>query len=892
MRQSNRSFATVVRVLVLCALFAYGLTGSAQAMGDDMTLLEVHVRGQSLSDVLITAYAGEGDVFVPVGALFDILGLEPEDDGRGAAGESGVLLHDDEMYVASEQWRERYAIDVDVDTGAAVLFVDSERPLPLFERMQREGRWQRLTGAVLSSGAPADARPPSGDEGGGEPSLRPEQPYALFELNALDYRAQFEAVSRPRRSIPDEADLTLRLSAAGELLFMTALLDMDVDKHGAEPKRFTLQRVEPDPILLGPLGARQVALGDTVHPGLSLVTPATLGTGVYVSNAPPTRAAAFDRIVLAGELPDGWDVELYRNDVLIDYRRADGSGKYTFDDVVLYYGDNELRLVFYGPRGEEFVEEHSYPVSELLIPEGEAYYELSGGADAHGRQRAIGRYGRALGGNVSADVGVALVPVGEDEATFASVGVQALGSSSFVQVQAAADGEGGRALNFDWRTRWRNTHIAASQLFLSDFESATFRPRLDPLVARTTVSLHGALRSRSGARRPTGLDVVYSATESGREGWQATHRIGAFVGGVGVTNWLTWTGGDRTTSSDVQGRSLGGRFVLNRRRGGSAVAYEVGYGLYPEARVETLAFNVEHSLPLGARLRVGLGHSLLTSDVQFTAGVQQDIAGVTFGVHAGYDARGEYRFGVSAATGAVRKPAPSSEKAARFVPAPQGVARGGSAAVTVFLDDNGNGVFDAGERPLEGVPVLVDGIAHGTRTGPDGTALLTGLPVHEDIAFAIGEVDLPDIFWSASGDGVAAVLRPGHVAEIQLPVVVRGEVFGTTYLDDGDGTDPVAVSGVELRLIDEEGNAVAETVSGYDGFYLFDDVLPGHYVVALHPDQGDRLGLVQMPQRGREVVVSPGAVSVDDEGPEDGGGDRNRSNVHDGHDVLLRLGGR
>ena len=41
---------------------------------------------------------------------------------------------------------------------------------------------------------------------------------------------------------------------------------------------------------------------------------------------------------------------------------------------------------------------------------------------------------------------------------------------------------------------------------------------------------------------------------------------------------------------------------------------------------------------------------------------------------------------------------------------------------------------------------------------------------------------------------------------------------------------------------------VGEARSAYDGFYLFEQVLPGHYLVRLDPEQSVRLGLVAVSQ--------------------------------------------
>ncbi|MEM8960690.1 MAG: SdrD B-like domain-containing protein [Acidobacteriota bacterium] len=84
--------------------------------------------------------------------------------------------------------------------------------------------------------------------------------------------------------------------------------------------------------------------------------------------------------------------------------------------------------------------------------------------------------------------------------------------------------------------------------------------------------------------------------------------------------------------------------------------------------------------------------------------------------------------------------------------------------------------------------------------------------------------------------------------EIDCGEGARGSIGDRVWNDaDGDGVqDPgeQGLSGVGLTLEDELGNVVANLTTGPDGFYLFDDLLPGIYTVrvntadlAAYPDQ-------------------------------------------------------
>lgn len=63
------------------------------------------------------------------------------------------------------------------------------------------------------------------------------------------------------------------------------------------------------------------------------------------------------------------------------------------------------------------------------------------------------------------------------------------------------------------------------------------------------------------------------------------------------------------------------------------------------------------------------------------------------------------------------------------------------------------------------------------------------------------------------------------------------------------------VSGVHLQLVDAKGRVAAETTSAYDGFYLFNRVIPGRYHLRLAPEQRNLLGLA--PLSTEKLTIGP-----------------------------------
>jgi hypothetical protein len=137
--------------------------------------------------------------------------------------------------------------------------------------------------------------------------------------------------------------------------------------------RVRAYRSDPEGGLLGPLNATHFAVGE-VQGQHSRLLYANSGRGAEVTNRPLFNPVAFDRTRFEGELPAGWDAELYRNGELIAFSRSTGSQRYAFEDVPLLYGDNRFEIVTYGPQANSEVASNNLNVGQEQVPPGQTWY--------------------------------------------------------------------------------------------------------------------------------------------------------------------------------------------------------------------------------------------------------------------------------------------------------------------------------------------------------------------------------------------------------------------------------------------------------------------------------------------------------------------------------------
>ena len=205
--------------------------------------------------------------------------------------------------------------------------------------------------------------------------------YPWFKFGMADW----SAIASEQINGPGYARLNLTLGAmiaGGE--FKTSL-NYDSRQPFTEKQQYYLWRyVNNDHKLL-----RQVKAGKI--PTYSHSTIYNPVVGVQLTNTPTTYRRSFGTYTLTDRAEPGWIVELYVNNVLVDYVEADASGFFKFE-VPLIYGNTIVTLKFYGPWGEEQSREQNINIPFNYLPPGITEYTLSAGIV---EDEAASKFGRA-----------------------------------------------------------------------------------------------------------------------------------------------------------------------------------------------------------------------------------------------------------------------------------------------------------------------------------------------------------------------------------------------------------------------------------------------------------------------------------------------------------------
>jgi hypothetical protein len=745
-----------------------------------------------------------------------------------------IEAHQDDIYVDTQLLSEWFPMDLTVDLSSLLLTVRPREPLPVQKRQERE---QRALKELSSLGYAGSKYP------------RIDNPYRLFDYPFIDQtvRATIATINGAQTR-----NVQYSTFATGDLLYHEANLYINGDQHGLTDTRFSLARRDPAPVLLGPLGAREYAAGDVLYPGLDLISLPRSGPGFLVSNFPLQLQSQFDRHTFRGDLPQGWEVELYQNGALIGFQQSRGDGLYEFNNIPLVFGLNVFRLVFYGPQGQRREESYRFNLAESITPVGQLYYRLVGNDPKGATRRAQLELDFGISRRFSVGADVSSVEIDSVRHDYGRAAVRGYSSLFFGDAEVVVDRQGGSAESAAILTRVGGIGLTLRRTQLQNgFVSETFRPLYGLIENRTALRLDATIPASLLPSIPVTVDFSEDRLVTGQSVDHVTGRLSSFYRGLSVSNLVDWSfsrGEPRPFEPTALGDLLISKFVRNYGLRG-----EVLYNLKPQQEISSAALTVERIFP-GYFVQAGLSRLVQTRQTHFLASITRSEGPFGFGANVDYARPGGVTIAITLNASFARDP-----RSGRWRSQARSLAGLGGVSPLVYLDANGNGVRDADEKPLEGVGFYANRASTEARTSPEGTTLLTGLPPYQEVDVAIAAATLEDPLAIPERPGVRFVPRPGRATEVEFPVLISGEVTGTVRLERG-GENHEA-SGVVVQLVDLQGTVAKEVRTAYDGFYDITLIVPGLYDIRVSPRQVERLKL--KPPVPRRITISPSGTILD-----------------------------
>ena len=832
---------------------------------DSIRLLEISI-GPYKFDELITVYQFRDMLFVPLGTFSELIDLAVKagpnsgiaqgfvfdekktfylDINRGEVTLSGkmksfdntrtAVRQLDDIYVDSDLLSEWLPLKVDIDLYSSRLKIIPDFPLPFQLRKERESRIKRTQGRLTlkDRGYPRFSAP---YQKWSYPQINLNARIGVYNNNTGESGSTF---SHATYATADLFNMESAWYAAG-----------DQDKF-INDSRATLGKKNVNAELLGPIKAREYAFGHVVEPSMNLINqPGSIQPGLFVSNYPLTRQLQYDSHSFNGDLPPGWEVELYRNNSLLNYQSVSVDGRYQFDDVPLLFGHNHFRLVFYGPQGQIREETKTFELGQSLTLPGEQYYRVLVTKDEDSGKRMVAQYDAGINKYLSASVGFASIPIDDslfisnakNDHQYTTAGLRGFQKSIFYKINYTSDSKSGSALDWGVQSRLGPVILNMSEVYFNDnFISELFGKTISPIARRTALKLDTVIPTRFISHVPISIEFQRDNFENGISNTRVVNRISAQKHGYAVTNTLTLA--STTGFEDV----LSGGLQVSRRTAKYNLRTHMGYQLKPGSEVDSISVTADGFKLWDFNANAGLTKVLSADSEQLTLGLNRAVNGYTLGMDARFTTDGTYSLNLTFSMGLAREPRTGS-----WVKEARPIASQGAVSTQVFLDDNGNGKKDADEDALAGVKININGGKAPNKTDENGIAFITGLQPYREMDFDVALDTLEDPFWLSAKKGVRVDLRPGHVTKLDFPIVQTGEIDGTTFVNFGDIEREA--SGVIVELLDENGKLIQSVKSAYDGFFLMQKLPMGTYQLRISSEQIEELGL--QPIKPLEITIS------------------------------------
>lgn len=547
--------------------------------------------------------------------------------------------------------------------------------------------------------------------------------------------------------------------------------------------------------------------------------------GLQISNSPFQNRRSFGSFTLSDFTEPRWTVELYVNNVMVDFTVADASGFYTFE-VPLMYGNTAVDLRFYGPYGEERTEERMINIPYNFVPKNEFEYTLSAGILENDENDQFSRLDMNYGLNNAITLGGGVEYLSNVDSGEVMPFVNA---SARVATGLLFSGEYMYGVKGEALLSYHTPKSLQLDLNYIKYDEDQMAIRMNYLEERK-ISLSTPIRTRAFYMfsRMSVNQILMPSTKL------TTAQVllsGAFMG---VSTNLTTYGvfnsrvDDPTIYSSLsQTYRLPYKLIFSPR-----VQYDVSRNTFTNLNVD-----LERPVFKNGFVNVGYENNFRIDQHVFEFGLRYsfDMAQTSFSSRLGKNssfvesAQGSILFDDNTGYVMARNRTSVSRAALTLVP---------------FLDLNWNGQKD----PMEpGVPGLeLSNRAGNVSYSKDKTVIrITELQPYNDLLLQLDPVSLDNIAWKIPNPKIGVHTTPNQFQEIHVPIQVLGEVGGMVYLQNSKGT--TGQGRIRIKILNRDDSVAAEFLSEGDGYFTYLGLAPGHYRAVIDPEQLEKLNFEASP---------------------------------------------
>ena len=672
--------------------------------------------------------------------------------------------------------------------------------------------------------------------------LKPKQKteYSTFIPPSIDFNSSLNWSNQNNKFAKSDT-----INTAGDLLYGTLSSNLTFSDSEITRMRLNYSRIDEDGGAIAPIKATKMEMGDIRIPGISSFTSGVEAVGFRATNQKIGATSIFSNTTIEGEAPIGWDIELYRNGELVGFFDGSNGGRYVFENIGMLRNGNVFEIVKYGPHGEIEREIKNYLVPSDVVPPGKFRWDIAGGlgnasleGQNNNKQEAAAWYAHTEYGinnfliasfenekspesnTLKSALGLTTVlnkttlrpRLFFDELNLKGIAVNSItkvgkqASLTFDGDKRFKDKEGLVEGSHLWNLKSRfNTPIGKNQAY---FELRALEKLDNTIETVSEASIRTKVKTFNISQTlayEDGIDSKWLSNSSLRS------TNGVFYSPNLDLDLVKPESGDLETTLKTSFRRSTGKYIAT-------------LGI-------TTPFNDmdKASISSGVSTKIGSGDLGISGLINYNGDAS---VGLSFRIGLGYDYENK-----------------------KYQTMKHGVSSSGWAKVKMHLDKNGKGL-----QPIEGVKLRGQ---KDVETSKDGHAIVSGLAPGKSINLSIDRGTLDDPFLTPLEENYWVRPRAGVMESVDMIVSITGEVEGKLFMFDVEEDEEQELAGVEVLLLESgaSGRVVAKVRSEFDGYYLFDGVKPGKYIVK---PSDEHLKLIKAKDvEPIEITVKPGGDLVE-----------------------------
>ncbi len=560
--------------------------------------------------------------------------------------------------------------------------------------------------------------------------------------------------------------------------------------------------------------------------------------GAAISNDPIEPRRIYESYIVDGSTEPDSEVELYLNNRLIDFSRADEAGYYRFE-FPLTYGTTQLTINIYTPTGELRTIDRRIQIPFTFLPKGEVAYHLQGGytetflgETAQERLLIHGDVAMGVTGWLTAKIGSEYIEdFNEDRPfTYGSLSARLL-SQYLVNVDVAPNAfyrgiasvmyPNGRSLNVQF------THYDGSSVFNTG--------GADQDIIASFYTPFSLFNIPMGFRLG-GDHRFFGPNSMTRFRSDLNMRLGRMNVRFNYRDVLLYSDNEYALGQGQLAGSL--TYTFQRSAGipvfvrGMFIRGNITYNTQLES-IEQADFQLSRSIRQLSRINLQAGYDFRSEQHYVRLGFIMDLNSMRTSTNVDVsNNRAVVRQNFRGSLGFDRNPD-------RIVTSNRNQVGRAGASVILFVDNNNSGTFDEGDEIIPARAIRLDRSAQ-MQVGRDGVIRVSQLQSYFQYNMEIIRGALPNPLLAPAIDRFSFVADPNQYKRIEIPFYRTGVIDGRVYFERADGQRR-SQGGLRLMItgLDNEFTDMVRNFS--DGSYYAMDMPPGQYTIEVDPTQLDFL---------------------------------------------------